>query len=68
MRYLLLLLLSGCAASEYNCDTETTLLQAQTDFKEAVKSQQACLAKGGIAEIRPTEGGYLALCKFKKGI
>ena len=63
MRYLFLLLLAGCAASEYNCDTRTTLLQAQIDFKEAVKAQKACLAKGGIAEIRPTEGGYLALCK-----
>ena len=68
MRYLLLLLLAGCATSAYDCDTRTTLLQAQTDFKEAVKSQQACLAKGGIAELRTTEGGYLALCKFRKGI
>ena len=67
MRYLLLLLLAGCATSAYDCDTRTTLLQAQTDFAEAVKSQEACLDKGGIAEIRTTEGGYLALCKFKKG-
>ena len=67
MRYLLLLLLAGCVTTEYDCDTKTTLLQAQTDFAEAVKSQEACLAKGGIAEIRTTEGGYLALCKFKKG-
>ena len=67
MRYVLLLLLAGCATSAYDCDTETTLLQAQTDFAEAVKSQQACLAKGGIAELRTTPGGYIALCKFKRG-
>ena len=66
MRYLLLLLLAGCATSAYDCDTRTTLLQAQTDFAEAVKSQEACLAKGGIAEIRKTYGGYIALCKQKK--
>ena len=67
MRYIFLLLLAGCATSAYDCDTETTLLQAQIDFEVAVKSQESCLDKGGIAEIRTTEGGYLALCKFKKG-
>ena len=69
MRYLLLLLLAGCVTTEYDCDTRTTLLQAQIDFEEAVKSQEACLDKGGIAEIRKTYGGYIALCKQKiKGI
>ena len=67
MRYIFLLLLAGCVTTEYDCDTRTILLQAQIDFAEAVKSQQTCLAKGGIAEIRTIEGGYLALCKFKKG-
>jgi len=66
MRYVLLLLLAGCVTTEYDCDTKTTLLQAQTDFAEAVKSQEACLAKGGIAEIRNVYGGYIALCKQKK--
>ena len=78
MRHLLLLLvLTACAASPhkvppytpsmYDCDTRTTLVQAQIDFEKVVEAEQACLAKGGIAEVRLTEGGYLVLCKVKKG-
>ena len=61
-----MLLLAGCAASPYDCDTRTTLLQAQIDFEEVVKAQKSCLNKGRIAEIRTTSEGYLVLCKDLK--